>query len=319
MKIVFWGSSDFSMPSLKLLHENHHVLAVVTNTDSFYGRGLKEIRMTPVKQFALEHSIKVIQPVSMKDLDLKAELETLGAELFVIVSFGMIIPDNIIYMPKYHSINLHASLLPTYRGASPIQAALFNGDQETGNSVQYITKELDRGDIILQRKLSIEPDDLYESLSLKLSTDGAVLLEEAIVLIETGKAKPEKQDNSLATYCKLIKKEHGCIRFADLTAQEIVNRWRAYHKWPGIFGYYHNSLVQPNDESQGLMVFFTALGANQAIEGRPGTIITADKKRLVVAAKKGAIEILRVKPVGKKEMDVPSFMNGYKPQAGSYF
>lgn len=320
MKIVFWGSSAFSMPSLKKLAEKHAIAAVVTNADAACGRGMKEIRMTPVKEFALERKIPVLQPCDLKAPEFKKQLEAFGADLFAVVSYGMILPVDIFEMPRLRSVNLHASLLPAYRGASPIQAALANGEKKTGVTVQYLAKEMDRGDVILSREIPIDPGDNYVTLSAKLADNGAAVLSEAVDQIDEEKTGPVKQDEAAATYTKLIRKDDGKISFIDNTAEEIYNRWRAYVNWPGIFGFYRNGEAKPapGDEG-GTCVYLAEVALFPGQTGAPGTILGAGKNRLVVACKNGALEIIRIKPAGKKEMDAAGFTNGYRPVTGRYF
>ncbi|MGC8765821.1 MAG: methionyl-tRNA formyltransferase [Brevinematia bacterium] len=317
MKVVFWGSSDFSVPSLEKLYEKHKVLAVVTNPDTLYGRGMKEVKFTPVKEFALKHNIDVIQPVSLKDRDFQEKLFSYDAEIYVVVSYGMIIPENIIYHPRYKSINLHASLLPKYRGASPIHHALINGDKITGNSIQFITKELDKGDILLQSRVEIGSDETYSELSERLAIDGADLLIKAIGIISTGNFRTTPQDENLASYTHIIKKEDGKINFVDFGAEEIYNRWRAFKKWPGIFTYYKNS-KERDVSTEGIKTILTEVKAFD-ISGEKGRILKADRSGFVVACKKGCIQIERIKPENKNEMDFLSFINGYRPVAGNFF
>ena len=320
MKIVFWGSSPFSIPSLKRLAERHEIAAVVTNADAACGRGMKEIRMTPVKEFALERKIPVLQPCDLKDTDFKKQLAAFGAALFAVVSYGMILPVAIFEMPRLRSVNLHASLLPAYRGASPIQAALANGDKKTGVTVQYLAKEMDRGDVILSKEMTIDPGDNYVTLSALLADTGAEVLFEAADQIGEGKARAMKQIEAAATYTKLIRKDDGKISFIDNTAEEIYNKWRAYVSWPGIFAFYRNGEAKPaSDDNGGTCVYLTEIAPFPGQTGVPGTILGAGKNRLVVACKNGALEIIRIKPAGKKEMDAAGFTNGYRPVAGRYF
>jgi len=317
MKIVFWGSSDFSIPALELLHQTHKVSAIVTNPDSLCGRGMKEIKPTCVKVFGEKHNIKVLTPCNLNDRNFQNELFNIEADIYVVVSYGMIIPENIIYHPKFHTINLHASLLPKYRGPSPIQYALLNGEKITGNTVQFITKELDKGDIILQEEIEIETNETYIELSEKLAKKGALLVLKAIELIETGKVERKKQDETLASYTKIITKEDGKVDFINMEGTEIFNKYRAFKHWPGIFSYYSNSRdITENKEK--IYCIFTDIELLKK-NSESGKIIMAGKEGLVVACKTDAIKINRIKPQGKKEMDYISFINGYRPVVGNYF
>lgn len=317
MKIVFWGSSEFSLPSLKRIYETFSLEAVVTNPDSYCGRGMKELKPTCVKNFALEKGIKVLTPCNLKDESFQKELFSIDAEIYVIVSYGMIIPENIIFFPKFHSINLHASLLPKYRGPSPIQFALLNGDKITGNTVQFITKEVDKGDIILQSEVEIQPSDTYIELSQKLATEGAELLIKALNMIKEGKIERKKQDESIATYTKIINKEDGYIDFTSMSAEEIFNRWKAFILWPKIYTFYKNAENLKTDCKKTYCILTNIEVLKK--KGEAGKIINADKNGLIVACKKDAIKINKIKLEGKKEMDYISFLNGYKPLVGNFF
>ncbi len=266
----------------------------------------------------MENDIYCMQPQSMKDPAFFEALETANADLYVVVSFGKIIPETLFMLPKYRTINLHASLLPKYRGASPIHQALLCGDLETGNSVQFITKKLDEGDVIAQSRVPIDPEDNYTTLSEKLASDGVQLLLKAIADIESGKVVRTPQDGSKSSYAPIIVKENGLVSFVDSTAGEILNKWRAYCEWPGIFAPYGNSQNRENSRKE-MPVSFTKIAVNAKINGEPGTILTADKKSFSVACKSGAIGILALKPAGKKELDYVSFVNGYRPTIGNYF
>lgn len=320
MKAVFWGSSPFSMPSLELLAQRSVVAAVVTNADAACGRGMKETRMTPVKEFALAKGLPVLQPCDLKEPAFAKEIASFGADIFTVVSYGMILPMHILEIPRIGSVNLHASLLPSYRGASPIQTALANGDRLTGVTVQHMAKEMDRGDVILRREERILPDDNYISLSHRLADTGAALLAEAVERLGNGNAPREPQDESKATTTRLIRKDDGKISFIDNTAEEIYNKWRGFILWPGVFTYYNNCAGAPSVDACGGTVYLTEIGVLPEQGGsKPGTIALAGGKELVVSCKSGSIAIRKLKPAGKKEMDAASFLNGYRPEAGRYF
>ncbi len=313
MKLVFWGSSDFSMPSLELCHEAFGVAAVITNTDACCGRGMKEIRMTPVKRYALDRGIPVLQPCDLKDASFQQEFAALRPDLSAVVSYGMIIPESVLHLPRLRSVNVHASLLPKYRGASPIQAAIANGDTTTGVTVQAMVKELDRGDILLQKETALAPDETYPGLCGRLARMGAEILEETVRQLENGTARPRPQDESRATLTRLIRKEDGRVSFIENTARDIYNRWRAYCAWPGVFTQYRGG-----PEREGTTVYLTQVELSGE-SGAPGTVIRADRNALVVACREGSVSVRRIKPAGKKDMDFAGFMNGYRPAAGKPF
>lgn len=318
MKLVFWGSSDFSMPLLELLAEKHTVAAVVTNPDACCGRGMKEIRMTPVKRFALDHGIVVLQPPSLKEEPVESQLRQIGADLFVTASYGMILPKALLQIPPQGSINLHASLLPHYRGASPVQAAIAAGDTMTGNTIQYMAAKMDAGDIILQETAPIGPDETYPELLSKLAKSGAELTFQAVEMIASGSVRPRPQNDAEATYVGMIGKEHGKISLREQSAREIYNRFRAYQPWPGIYTDYSNTPGVCTGEDTLCVTYLTDVRPVEAA-GKPGTILKADRNGLWVACREGAISILKLKPAGKREMDYLSFVNGYRPETGRYF
>jgi len=314
MKIVFWGSSDFSLSPLVQLSEMAKIVAVVTQPDKRFGRGMKKIHQTPVKLFALEHGISVFQPVSLKTESIYNDLLALSADLFVVVSYGKILPDIYLNMTPHGAINLHASLLPVYRGASPVQTALLNGDSETGNTIQVISPKLDTGDILFQSRVAIGPEETAPELFDKLSKDGAMLLCKAVRAIEKGKITLRPQNEAEAVNCKVIKKCDGNIDFRRETAVKIFNKYRAFYLWPGIRSDFYDHEKQIKHP-----VSFTKIAINDKISGVPGLILRADKKAFVVACKEAAISILKIKPAGKHEMDFHGFINGYKPKAGQSF
>jgi methionyl-tRNA formyltransferase len=320
MRILFWGSSDFSIPSLAILNKNHEICAVVTNPDSVCGRGMKKICRTVVKNFAIAHRINLIQPASLKDESLIEKLTLLKPDLSVVASFGMILPEKVLNIPVYRSINVHASLLPRYRGASPIQAALEHGEKVTGVTIQFMSKELDRGDIILQKEIEIRQEDNYKSLSARLASEGAMLLNDAVRIIETGKCTPYKQDDNAATFTRMLKKEDGRIDFTKLSAREILNKWKAYIEWPGIYTEYRSSEIDKTAApAHNISLIEICILDEISQMQQPGTIIEADKKGLVIQCREGRLSLMKLKPWGKKEMDYISFINGYKPVNGRIF
>lgn len=311
MKIVFWGSSEFSMPALEKLHQKKWVVATVTNPDTSYKRGMYEVHQTPIKVWAEKNGIPCLQPSKLQEVSFLNNLYQFKADLFVVVSYGRILPSAVLTIPPLGCINLHASLLPKYRGPSPIQAAILNGDTQTGNTVQYMSEALDCGDIIVQSLVSIDEKDTYISLSQKLAYDGAELLLDAIQKIQRKIAPRLPQDHSQASYTSLIKREDGLVDFLSFSAQEIERRFRAYQPWPGVFATYHQT-------KKNLTVHLTSIEIHQ-INGVPGTILQADKQGLVVACAQHALRLQRVKPAGKKEIDYLSFINGYRPIVGKPF
>lgn len=299
MKIVYFGTPEFALKPLESLlkEENIEILAVVTQPDKAQGRK-KILTPPPVKELAKSRNLKIIQPKNKKEL--KSELDKLEqADFFVVIAFGMILSENILNIPKFGSINVHASLLPKYRGASPIQESLINGDEETGISIMKIDKELDHGDIFLIRRLSIDAEDNFETLSSKLSELAASILPHVISDIADGNLKTISQNHEKASYCHKINKEDGKIDF-HVSAQEIKNMIRAYTPWPRVYTTLKNKKLK-----------IIASDVENEENLSPGEF-KIENKVLKIGTKKGVLipKILQLE--GKKEMDVKSFINGYQ-------
>jgi methionyl-tRNA formyltransferase len=276
MKILFWGTSDFGLPSLDALNQGEdQVVAGITQPDSPSGRGLK-LQLSPIKKYCLENNISIIQPVKLKDGSIVDEIKKYDADIAVLAAYGKILPKEILDIPKLGFINIHASLLPKYRGASPIHRAIVDGEEETGVSIIRMTPELDAGDILLQQGIKIDIDDTTESMSAKLAKLGAELTLKALDQIKTGKAKNLKQDNSKATYAPQLKKCDGQINWkAD--AKSIHNFIRGMNPWPGAF----------------IMV-----------KGKRVKILKSE----ILEEK---LKILLVQPEGKKVMSYEEYIRGY--------
>lgn len=209
MKIVYMGTPDFAVAPLEaIIRAGHEVAAVVTQPDKQKGRG-KEVQMTPVKECALKHGIPVFQPVKIKDPEAVNKLWEYAADIFVVVAFGQLLSEEILTMPKFGCVNIHASLLPAYRGAAPIQWVILNGEKETGVTIQQMAKGLDTGDMLMKKKVTIDPKETGESLHDKLMVAGAELLVEALPLIEAGKLIPEKQGDSPCLFEGILQKPRG--------------------------------------------------------------------------------------------------------------
>jgi len=234
MKIAFFGTPKFSLPVLeKITGSNHKIICVVTQPDRPAGRK-QVLTPPPVKELAIRHNIPVMQPEKARDMAFLNEYKKLDIELNLIIAFGQILPEELIYFPKYHSVNIHASLLPKYRGASPINHAIINGDKQTGVTYQFIDKNLDTGDIIYQEKAEILDADDAVSLYGRLSLLSADTVLKVLDMISGGNAPRQKQDNSAATIVGLLKKEDGKINFSD-SAVNIFNKIRGLVPWPGAF------------------------------------------------------------------------------------
>ncbi len=304
MKIVFMGTPEFAVPSLNaLLSSNKDVAAVVTQPDKPSGRG-KKLTAPPVKAAALNSGLKVLQPERIKDAVFVNTLKEINPDVIVVAAYGKILPKDIIRLPRYGCINVHASLLPKYRGAAPINRAIINGDKETGITIMQMDEGLDTGSILLQKGIEIAKEDTAGTLTDKLSKLGAELLIEGLNAIEKGEIKPTPQDNSMATYAPMLKKEDGQIDWTK-GAEDIYNMVRGMDPWPGAFTYYNGELLK---------VWKTSHGNSRS--GKLGEILSVNKEGIDVASKDGVISIIEIQPANKKRMAVSEFLRGHRIEAG---
>ena len=298
MNIIFMGTPDFSIPSLKTLIESkHNVLAVVTAPDKQRGRGRK-VSFTPVKVFAIKNNLPVLQPERLKNnLGFIEELKQYDADLFAVVAFRILPPD-VFEIPKYGSFNLHASYLPKYRGAAPIQWALINGETETGLTTFKLAEKVDTGNIYLQIKIEIKTDDNLETLHDKLSAEGAKVVLDTVNLIESGDYVLHEQDNTLATPAPKITKEVAKIDW-NKPAYQIHNLIRGLSPIPGAFFEYEGKLIK---------IYKTEIVGREDL-----TPLEFDqtKKELIVGCGQKALRILELQQEGKKRMGIEEFLRGF--------
>ena len=301
MELIFCGTPQFAVPTLEKLVESFNVRLVVTQPDRPKGRRL-ELVASPVKQSALELSLPIYQPEKIKtNEELQTKLEEISPNAVIVVGYGRIVPSWMLQLPEFGNINLHASLLPKYRGAAPIQWAIANGESVTGVTTMRIDEGLDTGDILLQRELSISEDATAETLAAKLATIGADLMIETLMGLQTGTIHPQRQDNAQATLAPILKKEDGRIDFSR-RAPEIYNRFRGFQPWPGAFTSFRG---------RGLNI--TAM--KPASEQTPPTQLLLKGDQLFVGCgNDSAIELLELQPEGKKRMSARDFVHGYRPQ-----
>ncbi|PYV70276.1 MAG: methionyl-tRNA formyltransferase [Acidobacteria bacterium] len=301
MELIFCGTPQFAVPTLEKLVESFNVRLVVTQPDRPKGRRL-ELVASPVKQSALELSLPIYQPEKIKtNEELQTKLEEISPNAIIVVGYGRIVPSWMLQLPEFGNINLHASLLPKYRGAAPIQWAIANGESVTGVTTMRIDEGLDTGDILLQRELSISEDATAETLAAKLATIGADLMIETLMGLQTGTIHPQRQDNAQATLAPILKKEDGRIDFSR-RAPEIYNRFRGFQPWPGAFTSFRG---------RGLNI--TAM--KPASEQTPPTQLLLKGDQLFVGCgNDSAIELLELQPEGKKRMSARDFVHGYRPQ-----
>ncbi len=302
--LVFCGTPEFAVPTLqKVVEAGFRVSLVLTRPDRPKGRGL-ELAASRVKEAAEKLSLPIYQPEKIKNNEeLRVKLEAIRPQAIIVVGYGRIIPPWMLALPPLGNINLHASLLPKYRGAAPIQWAIANGETVTGVTAMRIDEGLDTGDILLQKEMAIADEDTTETLSPKLAAMGADLMIETLRGLEAGTIEPQKQDNARATLAPILKKEDGRIDFGR-SGHEIYNRLRGFQPWPGAFTTFRG---------KGLSVTAIKLAAEQVA---PGELLVRDGHLFVGCEGGSAIELLEVQPEGKKRMAARDFVQGYRPQAG---
>lgn len=302
MKILFLGTPEFSAEILKRIPLKHTITAVVSQPDRAKDRK-GNLLPTPLKKYAVENGIKVYQFERIKkSVD---ELKAIDADIFITAAYGQILSQEIIDLPRYGIVNVHTSLLPRYRGSSPIQSAILNGDKVTGVTIMQTDVGMDTGDIILSQSVTIG-DKTAGELTEELIEVGASLLAEALDEIEAGTAVKVKQDESGATKCKMIKDEDAVINWLD-SAENIYNKIRAFNPSPIAYSTLNGERIK---------IYRATLSDEN---GEAGQVLKADKKGIVVGCGKGAINITSLQPSGKKVMDVAAFLNGKRLNKGEHF
>ncbi|MDU2065937.1 MAG: methionyl-tRNA formyltransferase [Sporomusaceae bacterium] len=301
LRVVFMGTPDFAVPSLNVLIENPltEVVAVVTQPDRPKGRGRK-LMFPPVKEAAVAAGITVLQPESIKTEEMFHTLKELAPDLMVVVAFGQFLPESLLKLPPCGCVNVHASLLPKYRGAAPIHWAIMNGETVTGVTTMYMDKGMDTGDMILKAETAIPADMTTGTLHDVLMLQGANLLSETVALIAAGKAPREKQIAEEATYAALLKRSTERIQWKR-TAQEIHNQVRGLNPWPGAFA---------KTDSMNLKIWQTRV-LDDAQTGTAGMIVACTEKGFVVQTGKGLLEIVEVQPESKRKMTAQECLCGY--------
>lgn len=303
IKIVFMGSPDFSLSALRLLNEHYQVVGVVTQPDRASGRG-RELKAPPVKALALELNIPVIQPEKLREPEAMQQLREWKPDLIVVAAFGQLLKKDVLDLPKYGCINIHASLLPRWRGAAPINAAILAGDEETGVTIMKMDVGLDTGPMLAMKKIRIRRDDTAGSIFQTLSTLGANLLIETLPEYIAGNITPTPQPEEGSTYAPMLKKQDGFLDFT-LPAIELERRVRAMNPWPGAWFEWNGNVLKvlraSVSEAKGL-----GIGSRLIVEGRPA-IMSAD----------GVLVLDEVQPAGKKMMPGKSFLSGARDWSSS--
>jgi methionyl-tRNA formyltransferase len=302
MRLVFCGTPQFAIPTLQqLLTAGHAIELVVTQPDRVRGRD-QAPSPPPVKLLAMEAGLPVVQPEKIKNNpELRARLEAIHPDAIIVVAYGRIIPEWMLNLPQWGNINLHASLLPKYRGAAPIQWAIANGEMVTGATTMRLDQGLDTGDILLQRSLPIEPDQTAEQVFPVLAASGAGLMLETLAGLEAGTIQPIPQDNAGASLAPILERENALMDFAR-SAGEIYNRWRGFQPWPGAYTFFRGKKLTVHR--------LLPSGSTAAPSGE----LVVEGDRLFVAAGSGTqLELLEIQLEGKKRMPVADFLRGAAP------
>lgn len=294
------GTPEFCVPILESLIKEYNVLAVVTQPDKEVGRK-KEIVYSPIKKRALEHNIRVLQPIKIRDE--YEDIINLKPDIIITCAYGQIVPEIVLNYPKYGCINVHASLLPKLRGGAPIHKAIINGYAKTGITIMYMDKGMDTGDMISKVEVKIEDNDTAESLHDKLQKAAVPLLLETLPTIIDGTNKREKQNNEEATYAYNVSREDEHIDF-NKTSREIFNQIRGLNSWPGAYAILNDKNIK----------LWLSKISDKKYNEKPGTIVSIDKNGMEVVTKDGSILITELQLSGKKKMNIKDFINGNKKE-----
>jgi methionyl-tRNA formyltransferase len=302
MKLIFCGTPPFARPTLeRLVRDRFRIELVMTNPDEPRGRGY-QVRSSPVKEAALNALLAVFQPQKLKSPFTRAFLSQYKPDAIVVVAYGHIIPQWLIDSPRLGCINVHASLLPRYRGAAPIPWAIVRGERVTGVTTMKIDSGLDTGDMLLERETEIKPDDTAETLSARLSLMGADLLVETLRGLERGEIKPRPQDSALATLAPMLKKEDGRIDWS-FRAEDIERRVRGFAPWPGAYTTFR---------AQGFHIWASTLASSSMQTPDAGTLLAVDRRLLVACGSNTWLELLEVQVEGRRRVPARDFLNGIR-------
>lgn len=315
MKIVYMGTPDFAVGALQaLIDAGYQVAAVVTQPDKPRGRG-KEMQITPVKSCALRYDIPVFQPVKVRAPEAVETLRGYGADVFVVAAFGQILSEEILTMPRYGCINIHASLLPKYRGSAPIQRVILDGEKETGVTIMQMDKGIDTGDMLLQSVVPIAEKETGDSLHDKLADEGAKLIVEALRKLEAGELVPKKQNDEESCYAKMLDKSMGMIDWQQ-SAVRIERLVRGLNSWPSAYTSFHGRTLKiwesdvVSDGQEQKAVLHKGGGT------LPGTVTAVEKDAFYVQTGEGILKVTQVQLEGKKRMEVRAFLLGCKMSVG---
>ena len=307
LKTIFMGTPDFAVPCLEVLQAKTEVLAVITQPDRPKGRG-HNLQASPVKQKALEYNLPVLQPEKIKTEEFTAELEKLQPDLIVVVAFGQILSQRILDIPPLGCVNVHASLLPRYRGAAPIHWSIINGEKETGVTTMLMDAGLDTGDMLLKDKVAITEEMTTEELHDQLMAMGGKLLAETVDGLANGTITPEKQDDSISNYAGMLNKETGHIDWSK-SAVEIHNLIRGLNSWPVAWSMKDGKNYK----------FWRTQVENSNSDKAPGTVVELRKNSFCIATGEGLLEVLEIQPPSKKRMSAGDLLRGHGVAVGDIF
>ena len=314
MKLIFMGTPEFAVPSLaRLLRDGHEIAAVFTQPDKPAGRG-KNLQAPPVKSFAAEHGIPVHQPSKIKtNEEVRATFDRIAPDACIVAAYGKILPEWMLAIPRMGCINVHASLLPKYRGAAPINWAIANGERETGVTIMQMEAGLDTGDMLWSRALEIGSEETAPEVSARLSELGAELLSEALPRLERGAINPVPQDDREATYAPILKREDGLIDWR-MSAREIANRVRGFQPWPGTYTFFRGARLTIWRAQE-----IAGGPSNQSSQDKfePATIIGIDKSGIAIAcANSTTLHVEELQIEGKRKLSAREFLNGTRLSVG---
>ena len=308
MRIIFAGTPVFAATALEaLLEARHDIVLVLTQPDRPAGRGMKTAA-SAVKMVAQHHGIALLQPETLKNAELQAQLRALRADVMVVAAYGLLLPEAVLSIPAHGCLNIHASLLPRWRGAAPIQRAILAGDRETGITVMQMDAGLDTGDILLKHALAIVPKDTTQSLHDRLSVLGAQSIVEALALLQQGKLVASRQDEAQASYAAKIKKNEAEIDWQQ-SAEQLERLVRVFNPNIGAYTYFHQKILK-------ILQAEVVMGG---ISGNPGEIVVVDRESITVACGSGGLRIKMMQKAGGKKLSMSDFLTGNPVHPGEYF
>lgn len=304
LRVVFFGTPDFVIPVLELLYESENLLGVVTQPDKPRGRGLKPLP-SPVKSWALSKGLPVFEPQKLRDEKFLRILRELNLDLIVVFAYGKILPKEVLEIPKAGCWNIHLSLLPRHRGASPVQWAILEGDKVTGVTIMLMDEGMDTGPILLQKELAIEEADTTSTLLPKLVELSVSALKETLNLYKEGRLSPRPQPEEGISFAPLIRKEDGYTDFNE-SADRVVRKLKAFVPWPGVFTYFRGKILKLHSAEKRALT----------VSSEPGTILEINKEGILVATSEGALLIKELQLEGKKKVSAFDFALGQRLQPG---